>query len=209
MPTSTEPTTALPRSARVDLLIVQVLVVVIGVVVAGLHLGSRLLSWISDEPLTWTSAAGRAGPVVAGRETDPGVSVHYADQAVWSQEHASAGRWLLALLPEILQAVVIVAAAVLLWKVIAKVRLGDPFDRHTVGLVGGLAGLVLGSVVIIPVVDWAVAALLTMSSQLVPSYEFSIPAGALSALLPACAVLVLSYAWRAGNRLRTDADGLI
>jgi hypothetical protein len=193
--------------SRGDYLATKVLLVVTAVLVSALALLPGLLGWLRGRPLevSGQDPAGAAGPEVVGM---PGVVGRRTGEVVWSVLDPSVGQRLVALLPAVLTAVVVVGAAVVLWRLVVTTQQGQPFDARAVRQLRVLGVLVLGYAVVATFAGPFVL-LAVLWSVPAPLVSFTLDLSGLFPLVVGLLLLVLAEGFRVGDRLRADADGLV
>lgn len=193
--------------SRGDYLATKVLLVVAAVLVSAVSLLPGLLAWVRGRPLqvTGQDPTGAPPPEVPGA---PGVVGRRTGEVVWSVLDPSAAQRLVALVPAVLTALVVVGAAVVLWRLVVTTQQGRPFDRRAVRRLRVLGVLVLVYAVVATFADPFVLLAVLWSVQ-APLVAFTLDLSGLLPLVLALVLLVLAESFRVGLRLRDDVEGLV
>ena len=209
-PDATDDTPRNPRKpvSRMDLLAAKIVALIMAVGAPLLILQNRIRAWAVGEPLTWHSNSSQ-GPTFDKAETLTNVSVHYSGELIWQQSHADVQLWLVALIPDVLTAGICATIGALVFRLLRRVEKGRPFLGASVTHVRTIGILTLCYGVIMPLVIIAVGTVLTFQAQAEPAYGFHIDAKFFIAAAAGIVILVLSEAWRHGQRMDDDLTGLV
>lgn len=166
-----------------------------------------LASWVQGRPLQWLTAMKEPGPAV-DHLSRPGVSVTYADSAIWTIQSSGAAQWAAALVPGLLTWVFLLVGGGLAWRLVRTTLGGEPFTVAGARWLRAL--LVIGYGVVVPfarlfvdlVVMWSVDETDALVSIIDPS-AFALPR------VIGFLVLVLAECFSIGRRLADDAVGLV
>jgi hypothetical protein len=98
---------------------------------------------------------------------------------------------------------------VLVLKLLRRVDRGEPFQGAAAAHVRAVGTLIFCYGLLMPLATLAAGAALTFPAQEEPSFGFVIGWGSFTAIAAGLVVLVLSEAWRRGERLDHDLRGLV
>lgn len=194
--------------SRTDLVVAKVAALLIAIGMPALVLQNRIWDWASGKPLTWQSAA-EPGPEFNGADAAAGVDVRYSGDLIWQRSDAGAQHWLVALLPDVITASICAGIGLLVFQLLQRIHKGRPFLGAGVRNVRTIGILMLSYGVLMPVITTGVDTFLTFSAQTRPSYGGYIGGQYFIMAAAGAVVLVLSEAWRHGQRMDDDLKGLV
>ncbi|MGI8459110.1 MAG: DUF2975 domain-containing protein [Propionibacteriaceae bacterium] len=194
---------------RADYLITKAVLVAAPALYVAASLVPALLAWARGTPLTWASTVGEpdtAGATVQGLRAATG---RFDGSMTWTIPDPSTLQRLLALVPGLEVAVLVTAGSVCLWRLLTRMRSGDPFGGPAVHYVRALAVLVLGYGLVVKQTRVFVDFLITAPIKPEPMALFTITPGAFVPIVLGVALLALAECFRQGARLRDEVDGLV
>jgi hypothetical protein len=193
--------------SRGDYRATKVLLVVAAALVSALSLLPGLSAWVTGRALevVGQDPTGTPPPEVPGA---PGVVGRRTGEVVWSVLEPSTGQRLVALVPAVLTAVVVVGAAVVLWRLVATTQQGRPFDLRAVRQLRVLAVLVFVQALVATFAGPVVLLAVLWSVQ-TPLVSVALDGSGIFPLVVAMLLLVLAESFRVGLRLREDVEGLV
>lgn len=190
---------------RSDVALTYLLVCLFGIAAPLWWVITPVVDWITGTPLRWTTRTSQQPPGVTG--TAPGIEAHW-DGVQWSLTEADTSLRLIALAPQILQAALMVAGAVVLLRLLRASRAGRAFTHQTPARIATLGALIAG---------WGLSELLVGASEVImtwevtspPVYEFRPDGRWLVAVTVGVIIMWLADVWRRAVRMRQDTEGLI
>jgi hypothetical protein len=194
---------------RSDYVLTKLVLLAAPVVYALGSLLPHLLDWVHGSPLTWASTVAMedtgAAPIAGLR----GATAQLDGSVVWSVPDPSGLQRLLAMVPGLEVTVLVVLGAVCLWRLLTRIRGGDPFGRGALTSVRALAVLVLAYGVLVKTTRVLLDFLITAPVKAEPSAYFRVEAGDFVAVVLGLLLLALAECFRQGARLRDDVEGLV
>lgn len=189
-----------------DFRALRALLLLTAIGVPALLIGTPVVGWIADLPL-------QASGVIDEPRDLPASLVGGASGLTWDGrvsftiDAPSTADRLWALAPAALSAVVIGLAALLLHRLVTQIQRRQPFTAQSPGALHLLAGLIAANAVASPLLQ-AISETTLVRSALDTDGVFAFTIN-FAWLLLALLIAALAEAFRVGNRLREDADGLV
>lgn len=148
------------------------------------------------------------GPVIPNGGT-AGASVRYSDQVLWTLTDPSVADRLLVALPAVFGALVVLAAVVLVWKVVARIRGGHAFTPATVRLVRALALVVTFGGLLWPFTQMGAQFVLVTRHNPEPRSLFTLQFTHFAPFLAGMLLVLLTEVFARGAQQADDLEGLV
>lgn len=172
----------------------------------------QILGWFGADPLIWRMAAVEQGPATGEVLVQPG-SVHWDERVIYELTEPGAAQRFGALLPALVTTSVLVAAVLILWRLLSLVSAGEPFARPAARWVRILGVLGLFWAIVGPPVQMIATMLVLGPAQREPGLLFSATTSqigiAILALAGGLLLILLAEVFTAGEVLRDDVEGLV
>lgn len=172
----------------------------------------RIEAWATGEPLKVVTHAERIGPPT-GETLRAGAAAHWGDTWEYTIPHPTVGQRLADLLAPVTLLALLVVAVVLVWRMLDRVAVGDPFRRDAMRAFTVLGSLLAVGAVCLPMMTMLSRMLVLFPVQETPSLYLRATAQELAMALAGFAgaglVTALGHAFRRGTALREDSEGLV
>ncbi|WP_152360368.1 DUF2975 domain-containing protein [Microlunatus speluncae] len=183
-------------------------VIMVGVLVLAVRALWPIGGWLTGAPLTWHGRVQAEAP--APTAVVDGATVSYLGQVRWEITGATAGQWLLAMVPDLLDLIAVAAAAIMLWQLLGQLRGGEPFSARAVRAVRGLSLVLAGWLVLRPfVVALADAGITTPLRRTGLEFVLRLEPLWLAGFAGVIGLIAVAEAFRVGAKLRADTVGLV
>lgn len=166
-------------------------------------------AWLRGAPLTWASVVGDQDTADVPVQGLRGATARFDGSVTWTIPDPSVLQRVLALIPALEIAFLVAAGSVCLWRLLTRVRSGDPFGGGAVHYVRALAVLVLCYGLLVKETRVVLDFLITAGIKPVPEAFFSLQPGEFLPIVLGVLLLTVAECFRQGAQLRADVDGLV